>query len=225
MPYRPSSARRPSSGLVVLLVAGAFAAFGGAAWLAYRAGEPEHNDDRRKAVVETSPAARRPPAEPSGKAEPRGGVLTFDEAFADAEALAARTDDEEPAQTRRALERLDPQKRESFRILSRMLLTDAPDDLVTYMPTLVEHGLDAWVAMASRRMARKDPGFKPVARALWEPAKGARGILAMMNVWGALNYRTRESLAAVAAAARGTFRMDMLGEDARRAVRILQGRE
>ena len=70
-------------------------------------------------------------------------------------------------------------------------------------------------------MARTDPAFEPVARAIWDPANGAQGVFAMMNGWGTINPFVRPAI--VRAVEAGT-RAEHLSPEVRNGILKLGGR-
>lgn len=127
-----------------------------------------------------------PDPEPAPKPEP-AKPLTFDEALATAKKMGEALDREEPEATKQAFALLTGEE-----VLDAKTMMRFTDDLPEFAPKLVRLGFKAWAARENRKVAAADLNFPAVARALWDPAKGAQGVLGMMNSWGSIDPGTRQ---------------------------------
>lgn len=184
--------------------------------------------------AEPAPKVEPPKPAPAPKVQPQPAPTPvvsaptdkFAEALKAAEVLSAKADAAEPEETRKALALLT--QRELFEsgaaLIANGQLTEVPPDsrIDVYAPKLKAVGLSSWVDKHGRKLARKDPEFLPVSRALWNPASGPEGLFAMMGTWGMMNPFIRPM---VVRAVEAGARADQMPPEVRDAILTLGGRE
>lgn len=132
-------------------------------------------------------------------------VLTFDEAWAEAEKIANDMDRQEPAKTDEAVKLLAGQEMSEFSLTYRNRPLGLSPEGVGFLRRL---GLTEHLAQLSRRVARESTDFKAVSKSLWEPTTGPNGIVAMMNFWGTIPPANRQYVIFFVTGNRPTSQMD-----------------
>lgn len=210
---RPASTATPVL-LGLLFVAATIAAVVGVVYVvrqndpppaAAAAAKPEEAPAPRPVKVEKK--KERPPAvEVVGKQPPEPAkVLTFDEAWAEAEKIANDMDRQEPAKTDEAVKILTGQEMSEFSLTYRNRPLGLSPEGVGFLRRL---GLTEHLAQLSRRVARESTDFKAVSKSLWEPTAGPNGIVAMMNFWGTIPPANRQYVIFFVTGNRPTSQMD-----------------
>jgi hypothetical protein len=149
-------------------------------------GTGERTAEKEPAAPPPNKPQPRPAAKQAKTVDPRPEPVepkkwTFETAHAEAVVIGEKFDLGEPKATAEQLKLLTAAERAEVQ-----LVPDAPNllDVPIAADVLVRTGMTARIDRLSRAVTKREPRFKDVARALWEPESGPDGIVLMMTRWG-----------------------------------------
>lgn len=142
------------------------------------------------AVVKVSPPATTSAPVPTPIAPPPRApapkILTFDEAYAQAEAIADKLSESAAADTASALKLLTPAESGEARLYMSAGVGQVAWDPIVRAKALAL-GLNSHVVDVARKLAMKDKNFKPTIRLLHGPNWDPKRIVAAMGYWGQID--------------------------------------